>query len=793
MDQPSLSTLDWQTVIDELVDCCQTTLGSDAIPHLPFLETVGDVLNAYDQIDELIQLQEAGDSMPLGGVEDISELLVRAAKGEVLTGQELRQGGQTMTALRGLAWFLVSRQEDMPNLGMLGAGIIVDDSVADELEVAFEPNGTLSGRTYPVLAELRSKVSGLHDAIRSTLDSLLRSDEMKDLLQDKFVTLRNDRYVLPVKVHAKRWDLGIVHGTSGSGQTAFIEPKEVVALNNRLRIAQGELAAEEMRIRARLSRSLGSCREELEVGLEHGRIIDIALARHRLALRLDANRPIVSQNGTIVLIQARHPVLALRGVDVIANDLSLNPEQPGLLLTGPNAGGKTVSLKTIGLCALLVRFGCFLPVDEGSRMDLFPTILASIGDTQTVHEDLSSFSGHLLVLQQMIDAAKPSALLLLDELASGTDPAQGAPLAQSVLETLVDRGASVVVTTHFSRLKSLATVDPRFSGSAMEYAEGMPTYRVLPGALGESRALATADRMGMDPNVVERARKLMDDGEGAFSVALDALEEKRGEAESARKEAKEQASSLAQREAQVAKREQMLLKRADALEKEAAETFVRRIQAAEKTIAAVVAELQSNPSHARVKAAKATLAGLKGLGQIAQPQPQPQPQPPTNFEPKVGERAFVTSLRADGEVVSLHGKTARVRVGTLTTQVNIKQLQAAKKPVAHEKKNKPKHSKKKKSKSKKRQSELDIAVRLPSNTFDMRGMRVDEGLEDLSLFLDQCLMRHHDYAFILHGHGTGALKSAIRQWLPSSAHVSQWARATEDQGGDAFTVVALLS
>ena len=790
MDAATRATLDWPAVLEAFADSAFTDMGSRAIKTLEAFDSVGDILNAYDQIDELFHLQEIGENVPIGGIEDLSELVIRAHKGEVLSGQELRQAGQTMAAMRSLAWFFVSHQEEIPNLGSIGANIIIDDIIADELEVAFEPNGELSGRTYPVLAELRSKVNGIHDAIRSALDRVLRADDMQDILQDQFVTQRNDRYVIPIKAHAKRWDIGIIHGTSGSGQTAFIEPKEVVALNNRLRIAQGELAAEELRIRARLSRTFGQTREDLLYGLQQVVIIDLAMARRSLAQRLDATRPTVSSHGAIDLQQARHPVLTLRGLDVVPNDLCLNPDAPGLLLTGPNAGGKTISLKTIGLCALLVRMGCFVPAEEGSRVDLFSTILASIGDAQTVHEDLSSFSGHLLVLQQMLSSATPGALLLLDEIASGTDPAQGAPLAQAVIETLVERGASVVVTTHFSRLKSLAALDRRFSGAAMEYADERPTYRVLPGALGESRALATAERMGVESQVVARARSLMQEGEGAFSVALDALEEKRSEAEAARRDAKHQASSLAEREASLAKREAQLKTRAKELEAQAAEAFIDRLRSAEKAISAVVADLQRNPSHKAVKAARNTLSALESLAPKTK---APPPPPKVDFTPTVGARAFIPSLGSDGEVLSIHGKNVRVRVGTLTTQVKRNALQPPKSKAPAPSKTKQKAKKKPSKRGNKRSQSLGLAVRLPSNSLDMRGMRVDEGLDQLELFLDQCLMRHHDYAFLLHGHGTGALKQAIRQWLPTSAHVAEWARATEEQGGDAFTVVALHS
>lgn len=787
LDNETLQALDWTSVLEALAEHARTSMGAQHIRSMPFYNDRRDIHACLDQIDEVLSLEEDGETLPIGGVEDLRTYLKRAEKGEVLTGSELRQCGLSLSALRSLAWFLLSRQEQIPNLGALGNAIVIDDGVADELEVAFEPNGELSHRAFPILAELRNKVTGFHEAIRSTLDSMLRGEEMADILQDRFVTLRNDRYVLPIKTHAKRWDIGIIHGTSGSGQTAFIEPHQVVALNNKLRVAQGELAAEENRIRARLSRSFGACRQDVTIALEQAILVDLAVARRELARQLDAHRPIVSDAGTIDLKNARHPILCLRGIPVVSNDLALHASQPALLLTGPNAGGKTISLKTIGLCALLVRFGCFITAEEGSRIDFFHTILAAIGDAQTVYRDLSSFSGHLMVLNAMVQRASSGALMLLDELTSGTDPAQGAPLAQAILEVLMDKGASLVVTTHFSRLKTLPATDPRFSGSAMEYSEGKPTYRILRGALGESRALSTAERLGLDPTITQRARELMDEGEGKLSIALETLEAQRQHAEDARRETEQRAKTLAAQEERLAAREKLLQEKAKELQAQAASGFIDRIKAAERTISAVVADLQASPSHGRVQAAKASLGALKHIVPAKKEVP-PLPEVPKQWAP--GTPVFVRSLNAQGEVLSSQGDSVRIRVGALTTQVQRGDLEKAK-PTG---KKKPSHSgPPSRQKKTPKANAISDALRLPSNTLDMRGMRVDEGIDKASDFLDQCLMRDHDHAFLLHGHGTGALKQALRTWVRGSNQVQQWAPANQAQGGDAFTVIALYT
>lgn len=787
LDSATLNALDWPLLVEALAERARTALGSAAVRALLPLESAAEIRRCHDTIDELIALEQTGEHLPVAAVGDVGELVRDAAKARVLAGPDLRLIGLTLGALRDLAWFTASHADDAPSLSILGDGIAVDDVLADELLIAFENTGELSERTYPELADLRRRINDLHSSIRDTLQTLLRSDTMADLLQDDFVTQRNDRYVLPIKSHAKRWDLGIVHGTSGSGQTVYIEPGEVVALNNRLRIAEGELQAAERRILTQLSGDVGREADNIQRSLRAAATIDVHCARQALARDLDATRPQVGDGSAIALIDARHPLLALRGIEVVGNDLSVSDGQPALILSGPNAGGKTVSLKTMALCALLVRIGCFVPAASGSRVDRFETVLAAIGDAQSVEGDLSSFSGHLLVLAQMIDRAGPHTLLLLDEIASGTDPAQGASLAQAVLERMLQAGPRVVVTTHFARLKTLPTADPRFAAAAVEYADGRPTYRVVPGALGESHALSIAVEMGLSPDIISRARDLMGEGERGLTDTLAALDRARQEADAARRQAEAQAASLAAREREVARREDALRHRVKQLEEQAAAGFLDRLSAAEKAVSAVVSDLQRDPSHRKVDASRATLKALRGMVPDAPPTPANGDARPI----AVGSRVRLSALGGTGEVVAISGQSAQVRTGSVTVKVPLDQLALDTRPapaLAGPRRKRPVKAKPAKAT---REVAIDDAVRFPGNTVDLRGQRVDEGVEATESFFDTARLRGHDVVFILHGHGTGALKQAIRRWLPKAPGVSAWAPASAEQGGDAYTVARL--
>lgn len=775
----TLEGLDWPRVLEALAAHTGTHAGARAARALVRLPLAA-VREAHEAIAEVRGLAAADRTLHVAGIHDVARDVDATAKGGVLEVPELRAIGDTLLAMEDLGEQLLDAGDLAPVLGRLGAPLPVGLDLTGELRDAFDRTGQLSGERYPELAELRRRIADLHGSIRATLEELVTGDSLADMLQDRFVTQRADRYVLPLKAFAKGHDVGIVQGVSGSGQTVFVEPHQVVQLNNRLRIAEGELLATEKRILAQLSRWVASEAGPIQAGLVAATAIDLVLARERLASQLSCTRPRVGVDGVIRVTGARHAVLVLRGVVVVPNDLALSDTQPALVLTGPNAGGKTVALKTLALCALLVGIGCWVPADEGARVDLFDGVLASIGDAQSVAEDLSSFSGHLTVLREMLEAAGPGHLLLLDELAVGTDPAQGAALAQAVLERLVASGARVVVTTHFARLKSMAVVDPRFAAAAVEHVDGEPTYRVVQGATGESHALSIARRMRLDDALLARTEALLGEGERAFSVATEALEVERAQLSRARAEAEARAAELEERAARLEAREAKIRARAKELEEQAASAFRDRLARADEAIGQVVAELQKRPSHGGVSQARAT---VEALGALA---PRTPEEPNEEADLTEGDQVRLRTGQV-GEVMSVKGPRVEVRAGGLTVRVKRGEVQriggkAHPKPqpvaaAAVQRAPRPIH--------------LEQAVRIAGNTLDLRGKRVDEGLGELELFLDRAQRSGWDCVFVLHGHGTGAMKRAVRDYLRAASGVGEWMAANADQGGDAYTVVAV--
>lgn len=770
----TLEALDWTWMVDALATSARTPMGAAAARVLEPLPDAKAIRVCYDAIDELRALELAAP-LPIGGVPDLRDGVRRASRGEVLEAALLRDAGSGLLAIRDLSHRLAEAADDAPTLHAMGQAIEVDPYIGEQLSSAFDAYGRLSAEIWPELGELRKRTDELHETIRRTLDALLQSDTLADLLQDKFVTQRGDRYVLPIKAHAKNWDIGIVHDTSGSGRTVFVEPTEVVSLNNMLRLAEGRLQAEERRILTELSRVLGAAAGPVLAATDAVIALDLVAARESLARKLRMSRPMVGEDGVVHLVKARHPVLELRGIEVVANDLDVLPKQPVLVITGPNTGGKTVAMKTIGLCALLVRVGSFVPAGEGSRVDRFDAVVADIGDAQAVEKDLSSFSGHLVVVRQMLEEAAPNRLYLLDELCNGTDPAQGGALARAILETLLERGPRVVATTHYAQLKVLATQDPRYALAAMEYARGRPTYRVVAGATGESHAFDTALRMGLDPALLDRAKSLMGEAERGLYDALAALEAERERASIEVERVRALEADLTKQRDDLAARERRLQERARELEKAETGEYLERLRRAERAVAAVVADLQRAPDPKKAAAAKATIDTLAAI--------VPQEGPVSGPELAAGDRVRVRGQV--GDVVAVADGTATVRVGALTVRAKIADCEKLDRPAETQRGPRIKFEEAKSSK------DLDKAVRVGGNTMDLRGFRVEEAFDAVEKFFSDAAASGHRMVFLLHGHGTGALKDGLRRWLPTSMAVERFGPANAEQGGDAFTVVAL--
>ncbi|CAM9568040.1 unnamed protein product [Phaeothamnion confervicola] len=541
---------------------------------------------------------------------DVEPILELAERGTTLEPVELMAVSDALSALGDLkAYFADDESPDFlykpatPRLRLLADAIELDPALVALLADAFDAEGELCGRKFPEIGRLRRHVKSLTDAIRAAMARILASREFAGMLAEEgrgaYVSEVNGRFCLPVKPTYKR-GVGIVHDSSRTGKTLFVEPSSVVEPTNELTEAKLELRAETRRVLARMTVLVATNRAPLTASLEAAAALDLAAARARLGRRLRGVIPEVQDGGCVALTGARHPVLCLRGKDPVGNDLRVDGERQALVLTGPNAGGKTIVLKTLGLVALMVRTGIPIPAQAGARVDLFEPVLADIGDLQSVTGDLSTFSGHLMVCNAVLAGARAGALVLMDEMGSGTDPAQGAALAQALLEALLEAGARVALTTHFLQLKELAARDKRFAVAAMEFVDGRPTYRMRQGAVGESFALAVAERLRLPAPVLERARNLLNEDVRRVSDLVLELEQQRGELEATAAALEAAWAAVAGREAAAAAalREAAELKRV--ARREAAAEYAAEIAAREARLKEVLDAVRADPSVAVV-------------------------------------------------------------------------------------------------------------------------------------------------------------------------------------------------
>ncbi|EAU68889.1 DNA mismatch repair protein [Stigmatella aurantiaca DW4/3-1] len=717
----------------------------------------------------------------------------RASKGGMLEPRDLIASAQLLYAFARTRDALEEREETVPILATLGRRLPMLEALAARIDRSFEPDGTISDRASPDLKEARDRASGLHRRIKSRLDELLHDEAFLPKLRENYYTLRNGRYVVPVVSNYRGEVPGIVHNASQTGQTLFIEPQAMVGLGNDLAIAQSVVAEEERRILQELSNQLGKEATRVQEGLDAVAVLDEAEAVALLSADLDAQTPVFVGVEEMALRLVRHPLLALKGTEVVPNDVVLSGQARALVVSGPNAGGKTVTLTAVGLCSLMLRCGLPIPVADGSRMPLYRSVHSTVGDAQDLSQGLSTFSAHVVMLRDIAAAVGKDSLVLIDEIAADTDPREGAAIAIAVLEELLDKGAVVLVTTHLEELKALAHMDPRFLNARVGFdAKRMaPTYRLQLGASGASSAIDVAARMGLPERICQRARDLSLNAGGPLAKALAAAEEER------RKLNEELDRAKAAAEAAEKLRKELEAQKL-AFERDRKEKMMRfneDVEAASEHAAAEVRDLlqklraQSNEKaaqEARVALQqRAEEAGKRAKEARAELYQVVAPAPPTL---KVGAWVRHSGFDKDVEILELNGDEALVAAGILKMRVPTSELSGSRTAKPQQKfPERNRHE----AAMKKASAAAPAEVQATNFRCDVRGMRTDDALAEMERFFDQGMRSGEEAALIIHGHGTGALKQAIRDYLTNSPYVRMFRPGESHEGGDGVTVVAL--
>jgi len=812
------SDLEWGRLLDALKQRCESDVGRARAANLePHARS--ELAAAIAEVTEAIHADDHADPLPIAPVPDAREAWQRAMHGGVLSPNELRAIADVLAAARTLRRYLHARRERMPHLFNTCSTDAALDAVEDEISTSFDPNGMLADHASPRLRELRSEHSANRQRMISRIEELIR--RYSHILSDGYWTEREGRYVLPVRSDAHERFPGIVHASSGSGHTLFVEPRVLVPLGNRLKMLEADVRREEEAIYAALTERVIEALTSVRGAIDALGKVDVLVAITRLTRELRLRFPDVETGETFVadLRELRHPLLMLESLEskekkpVIPSDIKIAGGR-ALVVSGPNAGGKTVALKALGLAALMLRHGLPIAAQEGSRLGILEVVLTDVGDDQSLQKSLSTFSAHIVNLSHIIESSRPGALVLLDELAGGTDPREGEALAAAVLDGLCRRGAAVVATTHYEGLKALALGDPRFENASVGFdrATLTPTFRLALGVPGASSALAVARRFGIPSLVIERAETYLSGEQRTFEENVQRLNDERRALELARSAAEEEAvkatalrKQLEQELAEARARDRRILeKEADAL--------MQGVRRAREDLRAAQARLRARKLEGEeLRETERTLDSVAGklalggeLSELIDKPPAPRGEAIVGETPiQKGTRVWVPRLRAEAEVVGVQGDGhLRVAAGSLKLTVTRDEVRLvnpeATRSAARGKgpRLKTSHSSAVHRPGGEPLPAFEGADSLPAmqttdNTCDLRGLRVDDAWPMLETFLDRALNGGQRVAFVVHGHGSGALREKVREELKRSQYVSRFRSGQPNEGGEGVTVVWL--
>lgn len=755
------------------------------------LETVRRLLQ---QTQDAHTLLARFGSPSFGGLKNCNNALSRAGAGGSLNLRELLDIAEVLRVIRSLTQWRDRCEGIKTTLDAYFDGLLPNKYLEEKITSAVLSEEEIADGASPQLVDIRRKIKHTSARVREQLDKMTRSQYYQKFLQESIVTMRGGRFVVPVKNEHRGEIPGLVHDTSGSGATVFIEPMAVVEANNEIKVLQSKEQEEIERILSLLSAEVGNFASSVKSSYECAVQLNFIFAKAQLAYRMKASVPLLNEEGITNLKNARHPLIDRE--KVVPTNIRLGRDFDSLIITGPNTGGKTVAIKTLGLLTLMAMCGLMIPVVDQSEISVYRRILADIGDEQSIEQSLSTFSAHMTNIIGILEQADGHSLVLLDELGAGTDPVEGAALAMAILEELHQKGAKIAATTHYAELKAYALQSPRVENGCCEFdvASLRPTYRLLIGAPGRSNAFAISERLGISHAVVERAKALVSSENTRFEAVVEQLEKSRQEMEQERAGAEKLRLEALAAKKEIAEHKAALQQKIDR-EMESARGEARRIvDKARREAQAMVDELEKirkekNKENIEALARKAKaqmktgMAALEDMADPIQAQGEDEDyQLPRDL--RLGDRVLIADIGSTGTVVSLPDKNGNVQVqtGSLTTRVKMHNLRLL--PPAHEKKKAVVSS----------ANVREVQSRLTKNIrqeLDLRGKTVEEALGELELFLDTSMMAGIGQVTIIHGKGTGALRSAVQQHLRKHPMVKSFRLGVYGEGENGVTVVEL--
>ena len=727
-----------------------------------------------------------------GGLKNVNNALSRSGAGGILNLRELLDIAEVLRVVRSLTQWQERCQGLKISLDPYFEGLFPNKYLEDKITSAILSEEEISDNASPELANIRRKIKNASAKVRDQLDKLTRSQYYQKFLQDSIVTMRGGRYVVPVKNEHRSEIPGLVHDTSGSGATVFIEPMAVVEANNEIKVLQSKESEEIERILYALSVEAGSFASSIKSSYECAVQLNFIFAKAHLAYRMKASVPSLNDEGITDLKNARHPLIDKN--KVVPTNIRLGGDFDTLVITGPNTGGKTVSIKTLGLLTLMTMCGLMIPVADQSVISIYRTVLADIGDEQSIEQSLSTFSAHMMNIIGILKQADGHSLVLLDELGAGTDPVEGAALAMAILEDLHSKGAKIAATTHYAELKAYALQSPRVENGCCEFdvASLRPTYRLLIGVPGRSNAFAISERLGIAHDIVERAKELVSTENARFEDVVERLERSRQDMEQERENAQRLHAEAMQAQKAISEHKAKLQQQIDREMENARGEAKRLVDKARREAQAMVDELdklrkeknKENIEELARRAKSQMKSGMAILEDTADPVLAYQDD--ENYvlprDLRLGDSVLIVDIGSSGTVAALPDKNGNVQVqtGNLKTRVKLQNLRllgsSAKKEMPSTRNIREVHS------------------RLTKNIkqeLDLRGKTVDEALNELEMFLDTSMMAGIGQVTIIHGKGTGALRSAVQQHLRKHPVIKSFRLGVYGEGENGVTIVEL--
>ena len=792
MNQKALETLEYKKIIAQLKREMGSAASAKLADELTPLTSEKIIKEELRSTTEAVDLIVRKGPLPTGGLYDIREALLLAKKGGSLTMRQLLEVQNVLGISSEVVAFM--HDDALPELKYIGemVDLIVEFTALEkEISRCILTEDEMADNASPKLKDIRRSIHQQNQAIKNKLSRIITSSSNKTYLQDAIVTMRDGRYVIPVKQEYRSFFPGMVHDQSKGGATLFIEPQGVVELNNKLRELEVEEQLEIARILAELSSRVAEHYREIRSNLELLTKLDFIMAKGKLSCKMHASEPKIDADGELRLISARHPLIEYK--KAVPVDIRIGGDYRTLIITGPNTGGKTVSLKTAGLLVMMAQSGLHIPASHASTLPIFGEVFADIGDEQSIEQSLSTFSSHMKNIVSIIDKASYDSLVLVDELGAGTDPTEGAALAIAILERFYDSGALTMATTHYNELKKYALATSGVENAAMEFdVETLtPTYRLLIGVPGKSNAFEISKKLGLSESVIERATEHIKHGDMEFENVISSIEDDKRKAAADRLDAESMRAEIEERLKKLEEKEKAISeKRADIIAeaKREARELLRETKSAVKDVQKDLRKLQKSGAHTNLN----TGALEKSRRKINEAEDlvsekvvkQVNSEPVSADTLKIGDRVKLLTIGQNGTILSLPDEKGNlmINIGALKVKARLQDLMLI---------NEGKDRKPQAKSSSKYGSLLRSKSSSVSASINVMGKNLEDALADVEKYLDDVYMAGLDMVSIIHGRGGGILKDGIRQMLKRKKYVDSYGAASYNDGGEGVTLVRM--